>query len=79
MDGRQYFFSFEDVQTIFNYKNAYTFGLGEPKVKCLCDCPGVENHCSPSRLVRCNGHCDEVECCTKGPLTRDKIRTRLVE
>ena len=49
VDGRQYYFSFEDVQTIFNYKNAYQFGLGEPSVKCLCDCPGVENHCSPSR------------------------------
>ena len=49
VDGRNYYFSLEDVKSIFNYKNAYTFGIGEPSVKCLCDCPGIENHCSPAR------------------------------
>ena len=44
-----YSLSFSDVESIFTYKNSYEFAVGKPSVTCVCDCPGLEDHCSPNR------------------------------
>ena len=44
-----YSLTFSEVQKIFNYKNSYEFAIATPNVTCVCDCPGLEDHCSPRR------------------------------
>ena len=38
-EGRKYSFTFEDVESIYNFKNTYLFALAVPKVKCKSNIP----------------------------------------
>ena len=42
-------FSFNDVVSMYNYKNMYEFAMATPDVHCLCDCPGGADHCNPDQ------------------------------
>ena len=44
-----YSLTFSAVESTFTYKNMYEFVMATPNVTCVCDCPGLEDHCSPRR------------------------------
>ena len=44
-----YGISLDDVKSVLQYKNSYSFGIPNAEVKCVCDCPGAEDFCKSSQ------------------------------